>query len=63
MGLCPDCRDEGETVAFIGGSKDEVLSEDGNTPEDEKAEVGEEENEAATEICDLCGDEYEVDKK
>jgi len=27
MGLCPDCRNEGETVTYVGGSKDDVLNQ------------------------------------
>lgn len=65
MGLCPDCSTEGETVTFVGGSKDEVLDsgEDDNPKESDEGETSEDgiSEREDLEVCDLCGSEYESD--
>jgi hypothetical protein len=52
MGLCPDCKSEGETVSYIGASRADVV--EGIEPDgDEPSEEDEPEPENV-EVCDLC---------
>lgn len=65
MGLCSDCRSEGETVTYVGGSKDDVLNqgdEEEQTEEPDASTDDESESEDLPE-CDLCGTEYEPDEE
>lgn len=66
MGLCPDCRSEGETVTYVGGSKDDVLDrgEDEEQAETDTDASSDDEPESESEDlpeCDLCVTEYEPD--
>jgi len=64
MGLCPDCRSEGETVTYIGGSKDDVLNqgdeEDQDQAEETDASTDDESESEDLSVCDLCGMEYKT---
>lgn len=59
MGLCPDCRSEGETVSYVGASRADVV--DGVEPGDgsDSERDGTEMEDA--EVCDLCEEEYVAD--
>ena len=57
MGLCPDCREEGETVAYVGASKAEVLGSI-NAQSGIQENPESEEDTEETETCDLCEEEY-----
>lgn len=55
MGLCPDCKSEGETISYVGASRADIV--DSVEPNDESAD-GDEEEPEKVEVCDLCEEEY-----
>jgi hypothetical protein len=59
MGLCPDCKEEGETVSYIGASKADIV--DDIEPGNDSGDVDCEDDDQDTKICDLCEEEYVVD--
>jgi hypothetical protein len=64
MGLCPDCRSEGETVTFVGGSKDEVIDQRDEERDMEETDASTDDEPESEDLpeCDLCGTEYESDE-
>jgi len=61
MGLCPDCLSEGETVTYVGGSKEDVLDPGGEEELVEKTDSSNDDEPESEDLpeCDLCGTEYE----
>jgi len=63
MGLCPDCRNEGETVTYVGGSKDDVLNQGDEEEHAEEADASTDDSPDPGDgpVCDLCGTEYDLE--
>jgi len=63
MGLCSDCRSEGETITYVGGSKDEVLDQGEEESEEMDPSTDDEPESGDLLECDLCGTEYAPDEE
>lgn len=61
MGLCPDCRTEGETITYIGSSKADVVSSEGEADDAESEQNDETEGDQVA-VCDLCEEEYRLEE-
>jgi len=60
MGLCPDCRSEGEAITYVGGSKENVLDQENEKKQLERNDESTDDSSDSEDgpVCDLCGTEY-----